>query len=119
MLYKLWREIIINGGKITATGGYHAAGIGGGYHSLGEKIVINGGTITAIGGAAGGIIRSRGGGAGIGSGEEGARSEISITGGIITATGGDYAAGIGGGYQNTGGNIIINNYPTVIATGKK
>jgi hypothetical protein len=111
-------EIIINGGRVTATGGYHAAGIGGGYHSLGEKIIINGGTVTATGGAAGGIIRSRGGGAGIGSGEEGVSGEISINGGIITATGGDYAAGIGGGYQNSGGNIIINNYPTVIATGK-
>lgn len=50
-------NIIINGGTITATGGYYAAGIGCGGTSSGNPscgdITINGGTVTAIGGTRG------------------------------------------------------------------
>ncbi|MFA6851315.1 MAG: hypothetical protein WCS30_13310, partial [Selenomonadaceae bacterium] len=66
--------ITINGGEITANGGYLAVGIGGNEDAnAGGKITINGGTVTATGGQAG---------AGIGGGT-GCR--IEINGGIVNA----------------------------------
>ena len=117
-------SIVINGGKITATGGEGAAGIGGGYWGDGGKvnkndpddrsqtITINGGNIeaTGIGGGAfsnnngrdgavtinGGHIKSEGKyGAGIG-GCYGGKGDVLITGGVIEAKGLG-GAGIGGG----------------------
>ena len=81
-------------GKLDATGGYGAAGIGAGngYYnktSCGD-IIISGGTINASGGTFG---------AGIGSGyDDSFCGNIRITGGTVTATGGDDGAGIGSGY---------------------
>ena len=91
-------SIVINGGKITATGGEGAAGIGGGYWGDGGKvnqkdpddrsqtITINGGNIKATG---------IGGGAF--SNNWGRTGAVTITGGHIQSKA-QYGAGIGGGW---------------------
>ena len=101
-------NIFINGGTITASGGYACPGIGGGYSGIGGDITINGGNITAIGANYA---------AGIGCGGTGyanaACGNITITDGDVTALSGQAAAGIGAGcvkdadYANTCGNITI------------
>ena len=45
--------------------------------------------------------------AGIGGGKEESGGDITITGGIVTANGGDSGAGIGGGHSRSGGTITI------------
>ena len=94
-------------GKLTAEGGYYAAGIGGGKRGSGGNITINGGTVTATGGYEG---------AGIGGGSSGSGGNITINGGMIMATGGYEGAGIGGGNNGSGGTITIKG-GTVTATG--
>ena len=126
-------SIVINGGKITATGGKGAAGIGAGTFASGGKvnwkdpddrsqtITINGGNIeaTGIGGGqahyggigavtiTGGHIKSEGKyGAGIGGGwgdVYGGRGDVLITGGVIEAKGLG-GAGIGGGGSESYGS---------------
>lgn len=97
-------EVVIYGGKVTATSGTDGgAGIGGGYRSAGGKITIHGGTVTATG---------EDGGAGIGGGKEGAGGEIAIYGGTVLAVGLDTSswgkgAGIGGGDDGNGANVLI------------
>lgn len=91
--------VIINGGKVNATGGNHGAGIGGDN----AKVIINNGNITAKG---------RQYGAGIG----GSNAEVNIKGGNVDAKGGEYGAGIGGVWNSGGGNISISG-GTVIANG--
>ena len=96
-----------NNGKLTATGGFGGAGIGGGEGKDGQA-AITGGEITASGGNYG---------AGIGGGRNynsaGGNGDVTISGGKITARGDDHAAGIGGGGDynnptNTGnGNVTI------------
>ena len=135
--------IEIHGGKITATGGENAAGIGGYAGKNCPHISIYGGTITATGGeyAAGigcgggyhtqnqgkyiyifgGKVTANGGegGAGIGSGADSCRDcvNVVIKGGNVTATGGDYAAGIGSGYNGSEcGAITIKSGAFVTAT---
>ena len=76
-------------GKLIATGGDGAAGIGGGLYGDGNDITITGGEITATGGDCG---------AGIGGGTSAGGKNITIAGGKVTATGGKGAAGIGGGF---------------------
>ncbi len=93
--------------KLTAQGGYYAAGIGGGYSSTPAQagvITIKGGVINATGGDADG---GTGSGAGIGGGRGGDGGSITIEGGVVTATGGYRASGIGGGTSGTGGTILI------------
>ena len=95
-------DINIQGGVITVTGGYGAAGIGVG-EGYGEEnvscatITISGGNVTATGGY---------GAAGIGGGyayNYGVTcGAITISGGTVTAAGGDNAAGIGSGESNSG-----------------
>ena len=127
-------SIVINGGKITATGGKGAAGIGAGTFASGGKvnwkdpddrsqtITINGGNIeaTGIGGGqahyggsgavtiTGGHIQSEGKyGAGIGGGWGniyGGRGDVLITGGVIEAKGLG-GAGIGGGGSESYGSV--------------
>ncbi len=65
-----------------------------------------------------GILNATGGerGAGIGGGHNDEGSNIIINGGTITATGGKYGAGIGGGYNDEGSYITISG-GTVTATG--
>ena len=90
--------ITVNGGKITSTGGWGAAGIGGGEDGPAMSgIVINGGIVEARGGEQG---------AGIGGGRLGAGT-ITINGGLVTANGGGTAVGIGGGIGGNG-NVEIN-----------
>jgi hypothetical protein len=91
--------IEIQGGIITANGGYGAAGIGGSKHGNMGNITISGGEVRAKGGSLS---------AGIGSGFICfSISSISITGGTVNATGGQGGAGIGSGYGETNGNTII------------
>lgn len=105
-------------GKLTATGGDYAAGIGGGYRGEG-MVTIHGGEITATGGDE--TKDGRSGGAGIGGGyKEGGK--VAIAGGKITATGGKGTSnghgggsGIGGGYTNSGEVTITGGM--IIATG--
>ncbi|MCD8397987.1 MAG: InlB B-repeat-containing protein, partial [Lachnospiraceae bacterium] len=98
--------IIINGGVITANGGYNGAGIGGGNGGNGGSITINNGTVTSTGNY---------NGAGIGGGHEGSSGEITINGGTVTAISTHTGAGIGGGYKGAGETITIND-GTVTAT---
>ena len=127
-------SIVINGGKITATGGNSAAGIGGGYFGNGGKvnqkdpddrsqtITINGGNIVATGIGGGSALYGRIGavtitgghiqseskcGAGIGGGWGdiyGGRGDVLITGGVIEAKGLG-GAGIGGGGSESYGSV--------------
>ena len=127
-------SIVIDGGKIKATGGKGATGIGAGPFANGGKvnqndpddrsqtITINGGNIeaTGIGGGqahyggigavtiTGGHIKSEGKyGAGIGGGwgdVYGGRGDVLITGGVIEAKGLG-GAGIGGGGSNSNGDV--------------
>ena len=95
-------SIVINGGKITATGGGSAAGIGGGAGGHGGKvnrkdpddrsqtITINGGNIKATG---------IGGGSLYNGGRDGA---VTINGGHIQSKA-EYGAGIGGGWGDDDG----------------
>ena len=91
-------------GSLTATGGYHSAGIGGSDKQDGQ-VTITGGEIIANGGD---------GSAGIGGGYFG-NGTVNISGGTITeASGGYMAAGIGSGYQGLGtvtieGDAVIKN----------
>ena len=95
-------------GKLIATGGNGAAGIGGGLYAGGNDITIIGGEITATGGECG---------AGIGGGFYTGGNDITIAGGKVTATGGDYGAGIGGGNQGNGSNITITDGEVIAAGG--
>ena len=94
-----------NDGKLTATGDFGGAGIGGGNMKDAGKIEITGGSITAMGGLDG---------AGIGGGGSGGDADITISGGTINAIGGTDpwgqpgaigGAGIGGG--GSGGNATV------------
>ena len=107
-LYGDGNDITITGGEITATGGNHGAGIGGGYYGNGNDITITGGKVTATGGN---------GAAGIGGGNYKDGNDINIAGGKVTATGGDYGAGIGGGNQGNGKNITITGGEVTAAGG--
>ena len=110
--YKDTSSIVINGGKIKATGGTDAAGIGGGGLCSGcggkvnkndpddrsQTITINGGNIEATG-IGGGAFYNNWGGSGA----------VTITGGHIKSEG-KYGAGIGGGwggYYGGKGDVLI------------
>lgn len=90
-------------GSLTATGGYHSAGIGGSDKQDGQ-VTITGGEIIANGGSQGAGI---GGGAG----------DVTISGGTITATGGSLGAGIGGGAYGNGTVTVTDGDITAKATG--
>ena len=130
-------HIEIQGGDITATGGWSSAGIGSGPGARCGLITIIGGTVTATGGEGGagigsgnqpgancgiitiigGTVKATGGdnGAGIGSGSGGGVNcdAISIEGGTVTATGDGYAAGIGSGFESACGDIFITDDVTM------
>lgn len=106
-----------NDGKLTANGGYGAAGIGGSNKQDGQ-VTITGGEITANGGSQG----AGSGGAGIGGGAGnkqagGGDGDVTISGGTINATGGNQAAGIGGGAYGNGTVTITDGDITAKATG--
>jgi flagellin len=118
-------------GKLTATGGYDGAGIGGhsnksyttppglvfptdgGVDGSAGNITINGGDITANAG----VWR----GAGIGGGGGGNGGVITINGGTVRASGhpnpGSGGAGIGSGNDGTTGGVITINGGTIYARG--
>lgn len=100
-------DITINGGIITATGGDYGAGIGGGNSAEGHDITINRGVVTVIGGVVA---------AGIGGGQKEEGHNITINGGEITVTGGTWGSAIGGGNWGSASNITING-GTITATG--
>lgn len=100
-------------GSLTATGGYHSAGIGSSDEHDGQ-VTITGGEITATGGN---------GGAGIGGGAGdtdavGGDGDVTISGGTITATGGSLGAGIGGGAYGNGTVTVTDGDITAKATGR-
>jgi hypothetical protein len=122
-------NITINSGNITAIGGGHGAGIGGGTDATNAgSITIKGGTVNATGGAEaaaigagydnsngakvyieGGVVTATSPETGIGSGSNASRftkkGEIYISGGTVNATGstnGPTGAGIGGGLDYVG-----------------
>ncbi len=94
--------VVINGGSVTAQGGYHAAGIGGGTQGL-ATVTVNGGVVNATGGDSG---------AGIGAGYNNAylpnkALNVTINGGKITATGGSGASAIGCGDRTDYGSCSV------------
>lgn len=136
-------NIIIHSGKITAIGGSKGAAIGSGYHSSASEITIKGGDITALGTGGGAGIGS---GYGTSGGAATAARVGFYNGGNITISGGrvraaschidmdnfdvlnsdtyygegysdSFAAGIGGGYGASSGNIIIEGDADVTAFG--
>lgn len=134
-------NINIYGGNITTVGGERGAGIGSGYHSSASDINIRGGNITALGTFGAGI--GTGYGTSGGNGEPGVGfyngGNINISGGTVKAAAyhmnfddfdpynietlygegysDTFAAGIGGGYGSSSGNIIIEGNADVIAIG--
>lgn len=99
-------------GSLTATGGYHSAGIGGSDKQDGQ-VTITGGEIIANGGSQGAGI---GGGAG-NQNAVGGDGDVTISGGTITATGGSQGAGIGGGAYGNGTVTVTDGDITAKATG--
>ena len=99
-------------GSLTATGGYHGAGIGGSDKQDGQ-VTITGGEITANGGSQGAGI---GGGAGD-TDAVGGDGDVTISGGTITATGGSLGAGIGGGLGAIPKDTLIGGNGTVTISG--
>ena len=95
-------------GKLSATGGYEGAGIGGGAYAGGNDITITGGKVTATGGKYG---------AGIGGGTYAGGNDITITGGEVTAIGGTNGAGIGGGLREHGEKITVSGDATLKVQG--
>ena len=94
-------------GSLTATGGYHSAGIGGSDKQDGQA-TITGGEITATGGN---------GAAGIGGGAYG-NGTVTVTDGDITAKAtGNYGAGIGGGFGAIPKDTLIGGNGTVTISG--
>lgn len=97
-------------GTIEATGGYRAAGIGGGKVN---NQVLTTGNITICSG----VVKANGGAfaAGIGNGADGIRNSgtIRISGGTVTADG---SAAIGAGYNGYAGDIEISG-GTIFANG--
>ena len=101
-----------NDGKLTVTGGFGGAGIGGSDKQDGQ-VTITGGEITANGGSQGAGI---GGGAGD-TDAVGGDGDVTISGGTITATGGSLGAGIGGGAYGNGTVTVTDGDITAKATG--
>ena len=104
------RNIVINGGTITAEcTGRDGAGIGGGHSGKAENIRINGGVVTATGGEWG---------YGIGSGYNEYSllpTTITITGGTVKAIAGKPGAAIGAlasanGLTMTGGSLTVQKF---------
>ena len=109
--YDVAGNITINGGTVTATGGFSGAGIGNGSNcSAAIEIDITGGTVTAYGGR---------NGAGIGSGSSYYTGTIGINirGGTVTANGNYDSAGIGHGYNSMGTVNVTISGGTVTAAG--
>ena len=107
-------SVTINGGTVNATGGYGAAGIGGGDIGTLNSITITGGTVTANGGYRAAAIGLGFNGISSGTGTL-TCPEIKISGGNVTANGnigyGDalYAERNIGGSITIDGDLTVNN----------
>ena len=99
-------SITINGGNITAYGGWGDAAIGGAFNGSSGSVTINGGSVNAFGGGPA-AETNRWGGAGIGGGLYCGAGTIQINGGTVYAVGAEAAAGIGGGGSGYGGSVEI------------
>ena len=108
----------LNGGTVTANGGYYVqwahrggggAGVGGGEWGHGGTVVVNGGKLIANGYF----------GAGIGGGEQGDGGKVTVNGGYVEATGGSRSAGIGGGGEGDSGEGSGGNGGTFTLNGGK
>lgn len=127
------KNLIVNGGKVTAKGGSSEKKGGSGILVTSGKVIINDGEVDATGGpggagitsqidgairVSGGTISAQGGkgGAGIGGAEGYVGGTVTIDGGTVNAQGGEGGAGIGGGSLCSGGDITIQD-GTVTATG--
>lgn len=109
--------VAIHGGRISATGGEFAAGIGGGKAVKGGNVTIYGGIVGVQGGTNAAGIGGGDYGWAIAKDHDGADGkDVYIYGGTVTASGGRYGAGIGGGREGSGGNVTIYG-GTVIANG--
>lgn len=113
-------NITILSGTVEASGGFCAAGIGGGYcgngTGIGETIRISGGQVTAVSD----ISSSAGIGGGCYGDGTGQNGQITIDGNaVVMATGGS-GAGIGGGYSSDGtgkeGKIVLGGTAKVTAS---
>ena len=101
---------ITGNADVSAAGGYHAAGIGGGEFGNATNITISGNAKVAASG-------SGSGGAGIGGGDYSVGKNIRITDHAdVTAHGGNQGAGIGGG-DYCGGSVEISGNAKVFAKG--
>lgn len=101
---------ITGNADVSAAGGYHAAGIGGGEFGNATNITISGNAKVAASG-------SSSGGAGIGGGDYSVGKNIRITDHAdVTAYGGNQGAGIGGG-DYCGGSVEISGNAKVFAKG--
>lgn len=98
--------LVVEGGTVQATGGFLAAGIGGGNGVDGGRTKITGGEVKATGGL---------GGSGIGGGQSGKGGTTQVVGGNLTATGGIFGSGIGGGQHGAGAAVTISAGATVTA----
>ena len=107
-------------GSLKATGGDSGAGIGGGVNGSGENITINGGSVTATGGYGGGAGIGGGGAAASDIelwGSNGGNGEnITINGGTVNAAGAYGGAGIGGGVNGIGSKVTVSGAAQVTAT---
>jgi len=111
---KITGSITINGGTINATGGYGAAGIGGGNTGTLKAITINGGTVTANGSNYGSAI-----GLGYNAATEGSLTcpTIEFTGGTTKANGNiGYSKELFVG-NNVGGKVTIGSGAEVTCSG--
>ena len=101
-------NITITGGKITASGGYYGAGIGGGDSGTGKNIRIKGNADVAAFGN---------GGAAIGSGYESTgNSDITITDHATVEAASQDGCGIGGGHLDSGKvTVTISGHASVNA----
>lgn len=108
-------HIVIDGGNITATGGYNAAGIGSDHDSGFGNITINGGNVTTTGGE-----NAAGIGCGFCGGGNSSCGEITFNGGtVVVNAGANFGWGVGlqmgsmdyyscGDIKFVGGNVTVN-----------
>ncbi len=98
-------SLTINGGTVTALGGYYAAGIGSNENGSCGDITVNGGQVLARGGVVlGHSVKSGKPFPGVGIGGDRGEGVVTISGGTVTAEGGSMNAGIGG----NGRTVTIN-----------
>ena len=97
--------IIIEGGEINATGGFHGAAIGGGWYGDGGTISIYGGLVTATSGDYPNISNDNSSAIGGGFGQAGTAPAYTQSGGTVVAYGS--RNDIGGNTSRSGSSVLI------------